>query len=107
MRWSDQGSRPRAIMSFRTLCFLFYENRVLLLRGADDKRLWAGRLNGIGGHVEPGEDLLVAARREIAEEAGITDIQPRLCGIIHASPSDKASAGIILLSLPPGSMHPL
>lgn len=67
----------------RTLLFLFDENgRVLLLKGAADKRLWAGKYNGLGGHIEPGEDILEGAWRELAEEAGIGDVPLRLCGQI-------------------------
>jgi ADP-ribose pyrophosphatase YjhB (NUDIX family) len=36
------------------------------------------------GHVDPGEDLLTAARREIAEESGITELEfVRKLGIIE------------------------
>src|SRR3546814_3919230 len=36
---------------------------------ADDHRL--GKYNGLGGKIEPDEDVLAGMRREIAEEAGI------------------------------------
>lgn len=55
----------------RTLVFLRHAEAVLLLRGAPTKRLWAGRYNGLGGHLEPDESLLGGALREIEEEAGI------------------------------------
>ncbi len=70
----------------RVLCFLLYEEDVLLLYGASDKPLWASRYNGIGGHVESGEDIYSAARREIEEEAGIPFADLRLRGVVHVAP---------------------
>lgn len=78
----------------RTLVFLIRGERVLLLRGAPDKKLWANRYNGLGGHLEPGEDPLRAALREVQEEAGITPTQLRLKGIIHVT--RPAPPGIML-----------
>ena len=48
----------------RTLIFLTCRDLVLLLKGAPHKRLWANRYNGIGGHIERGEDVLTAAQRD-------------------------------------------
>jgi 8-oxo-dGTP diphosphatase len=51
--------------------FMFSEDRqwVALIRKL--KPLWqAGKLNGIGGKVEPGEDPIVAMSREFMEETG-------------------------------------
>ncbi len=70
----------------RVLCFITHGDDVLLLRGAPDKRLWANRYNGIGGHLEPGEDIYSAARREIQEEAGVPVTGLRLRGVISAAP---------------------
>ena len=36
----------------------------------DDQHL--GKYNGLGGKMEPGEDIAACMRREILEEAGIT-----------------------------------
>ena len=66
----------------RTLVILTRDENVLLLKGADDKRLWAGLYNGIGGHVERGEDIRSAAKRELFEETGITQVDLWLCGIV-------------------------
>ena len=56
----------------RVLCFVTHGDEVLLLRGAPDKRIWPDKYNGVGGHVETGEDILSGARREIYEETGLT-----------------------------------
>ena len=65
----------------RTAIFLRREGSYLLLKGAPTKRLWANQYNGLGGHVERGEDVLSAAKRELFEETGLTaDLW--LCGVL-------------------------
>jgi len=55
------------------LGFLFNENMARVLLICKAKPTWmAGKWNGIGGHVEPGEDIHTAMEREADEEAGIT-----------------------------------
>jgi 8-oxo-dGTP diphosphatase len=56
---------------------------LLLLKGAPTKRLWANRYNGLGGHIEAGEDILSAGQRELAEETGLTAIPLTLRGVIN------------------------
>jgi 8-oxo-dGTP diphosphatase len=89
----DQGvekSKYRYQVIPRTLCFITHGKDVLLLRGGPHKRLWAGRYNGVGGHIEAGEDIHTATLREIAEETGITVHDLRLCGVVHADAGDPA-----------------
>lgn len=56
---------------------------VLLLKGAPTKRLWANLYNGLGGHVEAGEDVLSAARREVQEETGLAPAELTLRGVVN------------------------
>jgi 8-oxo-dGTP diphosphatase len=80
---SEQGvNRQRYQVIPRSLIFITDGDKVLLLKGAAHKRLWANKYNGIGGHIESGEDIYQGALRELKEEAGI-EVQPlRLCGSI-------------------------
>ncbi len=92
MKADDQGARrDRHHVIPRTLLFVARRNahsgrqELLLLRGAPDKRLWANRYNGLGGHVEADEDVWSAAERELAEEAGIAAGHAALTlrGLLH------------------------
>ncbi|HEY77103.1 MAG TPA: NUDIX domain-containing protein [Thermoflexia bacterium] len=87
---ADQGVadlRGRYLVVPRTLCFITHGDDVLLLRGAPHKRIWPNRYNGIGGHVEPGEDVYTAALREIREETGLEVTDLRLRGVVNVCPS--------------------
>ena len=55
----------------RTLTFLLNGEEVLLIKRSPAASLFPGLYNGVGGHVERGEDVLSAARREVREETGL------------------------------------
>lgn len=93
----DQGvskSRHRYQVIPRVLCFVTHDDgagdgvTVLLLRGGPHKRIWAGRYNGLGGHVENGEDIYAATLREVREEAGLEARGLLLRAIVHADAGD-------------------
>lgn len=84
----QKAQRDRHVAIPRTLVFLTSTNHagervVLLLRGAPSKRLWANKYNGLGGHVEAGEEIQGAALREVQEETGITPSALALRGVVH------------------------
>ena len=93
---SDQGNNEdRYTLIPRTLIFVIKENKILLIKGAPNKRLWANKYNGIGGHVEIGEDILSAAKRELLEETGLRQLDNLwLCGTITIDTGEQP--GIIV-----------
>jgi 8-oxo-dGTP diphosphatase len=74
---------------------VFNGDDVLLMKRAANRRVFPNRYNGVGGHIERGEDPLSGARREIKEETGLDvhDIQLRAVYNIDAG----GDTGISLL----------
>lgn len=69
-----------------TILFVIKDGRILLI---EKKRgLGAGKINGPGGKIDPGETPLEAAIRETQEELRITPHAPRKLGELRFSMSD-------------------
>lgn len=101
MQKKDQGANAangRYLLVPRTLCFIFSHGRVLLMKGAPNKKLWSNLYNGIGGHIERGEDVSSAAWREILEETGLRVKNLRLEGTIVIDTQPNYGIGIYVFS---------
>lgn len=81
----------------RTLIFIFDgKGRVLLIKGSPRKKLWSGLSNGIGGHIEAGEDIYESASRELYEETGLSDIPLNYCGQIMINVKNDLGVSLFL-----------
>ncbi len=92
----DQGADAsgRWITIPRTLCFITNGQDVLLMKHAAHKRVFPGRYNGIGGHLERDEDPQSGAVREIQEETGLSIDRVLLRGVCNVDAG--YSTGIML-----------
>ena len=68
----------------RTMCFVFHDNKVLLIKGSSEKE-WEGKYDPLGGHVEKGESIINSSNREIKEESGLDVHNTKLRGIVHVT----------------------
>jgi 8-oxo-dGTP diphosphatase len=97
------ASNPQVILKDRyqvvprSIIFLIQKGKVLLQKGRADKKIYPGYLNGIGGHIERGEDILSGARRELTEESGLSCPDLKLAGTVVIDVNEKE--GILLFVL--------
>ena len=109
MRPEDQlNAGVRYTVIPRVLVFLTRDDEVLLLRGAPDKKLWAGKYNGLGGHIEPGETPHQAAVREVGEEARLTVETLTLRAVVHVmlAPAPGVLFFVFAGTVSPGELRP-
>jgi 8-oxo-dGTP pyrophosphatase MutT (NUDIX family) len=71
-----------------TLCFIVEDSRILL--GYKKIGLGAGRWNGFGGKVKPGEDVGEAMVRETREESGLVPLRYEKQGILKIRNDEKS-----------------
>ena len=84
MDWNNWQPRERA-----NLCFIVKDGRILLIR--KKRGLGAGKINGPGGKIEPGETALESAIRETQEEIGVTPLEIEERGVLHFQFTDGYS----------------
>jgi len=80
----------------RTLSFIVRQNEILLIKLPSDHPGWSDRYNGVGGHVEIGEDPLSAARREVMEETGLTVSGQNLVGVVTVDSGHSPGIGLFV-----------
>jgi 8-oxo-dGTP diphosphatase len=75
-----------------TLVFVVRAGQVLLIR--KKRGLGAGKINGPGGRIEPGETPAESAVREVQEEVGVTPLAPALRGELRFQFADGYSTHV-------------
>lgn len=66
-----------------TLCYIKQDHRTLMLfRNKKPGDIHAGKWNGLGGKLEPGETPEECVIREVREESGLHILKPRLHGLV-------------------------
>ncbi len=81
----------------RTLVFITHGDNILLLKGAPTRRLYPNLYNGVGGHVERGEGVLEAARREVCEETGLDLANLHLRAVLHVDEPGKEQGVLVFV----------
>lgn len=97
----EQGAdatQGRWLVIPRSLCFVTNGNDVLLMKRALNRRVYPNRYNGVGGHIERDEDPYSSARREIAEETGLTVSKLRLRAIYNIDAGGQTGIMLFVFS---------
>ncbi|MBD3299768.1 MAG: NUDIX domain-containing protein [Candidatus Moranbacteria bacterium] len=81
-----------------TLIYLIDSGKVLMLKRSPKKEMVAGEWLGLGGKLEPGEDLIDSAKREFVEETGLTIHDPVLRGTFTWMSASKYAGTLFIFT---------
>ncbi len=84
-----------------TLLFVIRDGEILLIR--KKRGLGAGKINGPGGRLDPGESPREAALREVEEEICVTPVEAQPCGELSFQFVDGYSIHVYVFSA--GGFH--
>lgn len=73
--------KPKNEIRKYSVCFLFSKDGRKVLLQTKDRTAFRGKLNGVGGKLEPDETMIHCAAREILEETGISVPEKKLVEI--------------------------
>jgi len=82
MEYNASVIRSKYQLVPRTLIFIERNDELLLIHKNKKDSFGFSKLNGIGGHIEKGEEPYEAAKREVFEESGLTIDKLSLVAII-------------------------
>lgn len=88
-----------------TLMFIVDGDNILLIR--KKRGLGAGKINGPGGKLDPGETLVECAVREVQEELAVTAVNPRPFGELRFQFTDGYSIHVHVFVASEYSGHPV
>jgi 8-oxo-dGTP diphosphatase len=97
----DQGADATAgrwLAIPRTLCFITNGDDILLLKRGMHKRVYPGRYNGVGGHIERDEDPMTGAIREMQEETGLDVKNVHFHGVMHIDAGEPTGILVFVFS---------
>jgi len=82
MKYNETMIRSRYQLVPRTLVFIRKDEKYLFIHKKKENSFGFKKLNGIGGHIEQGEEPYESAKREIQEETGLTVENLTLAAIV-------------------------
>lgn len=94
--YSIEVIRKKYALVPRTLIFIRREDKFLLIHKRKRDSYGFGKFNGVGGHIEKGEEPFGSARREILEETGLSITNLDLAAILFIDIGDTPGIEVFL-----------